>query len=223
MLAVVKTHMSARILLVDDHPMIPSGLRQELVKRPNLEVVGQATGGEEAVRLAARLAPDLVVMDVHMPHADGLVATRQILHVSSGVKVIFYADDPDRLQVDEAFRAGACGYVLKSNPVEELIGAIETILQGRMYVSADLTANILEGYRESLINGRTAEELAISGKEQQLLRLLAAGMRSKEMAARLHLSPSSVETYRMRIKKKLGLQSTAELVRYAIDNRIASL
>jgi len=167
--------------------------------------------------------PDLVIMDLHMPNTDGVAATREILRLLRGVKVIIFSADADQLQVDKALRAGACGYVLKSGPVDELLKAIDAVLQGRMYVSPDLTAGILQGYRESLSQGGKTGELSLSEKEKQLLRLLAAGKRSKEMADLLNLSPSSVETYRLRIKKKLGVQSTAELVHYAIANKIVDL
>lgn len=203
--------------------MLCSGLRLELAKQPHLEIVGQAANAPEAATAAAKLGPDLVVMDIHMPGADGVMATRQILQLLRAVKVIIFSADSDQLQVDEALRAGACGYVLKSGAVDELVRAIDVVLQGRMYVSSDLTSGILQGYREALMHVPTSGEPTLSEKEKQLLRLLANGKRSKEMAEQLHLSPSSVETYRLRIKKKLGLQSTAELVRFAISNKIVEL
>jgi len=212
-----------QILLADDHPVVCSGLRVEIAKQSGWIVIGQAATGLEAVRLARKLEPDLLILDLRLPSLDGIAVIESVLQFLPAVKIVVFTDDGDPAQVEQALRAGASGYVLKSSAVADLLEAIGKVLEGRMWVSPQLRAGMLENYRGILTQppGRTGPML--SEKERMLLRLLAAGKRSKEMAPSLNLSLSSVDTYRLRIKRKLGCQSTAELVRYAIVNRIAEL
>lgn len=213
--------MNTRILLVDDHPMLCSGLQQEIAKRPGLEFAGQAHTGERALALARELTPDLVIQDLHLPDRDGVEVTRGIFQALRTVKIIIFSADADRAQVDRALAAGACGYVLKSGTVEELFFALGMILAGKMYLSPDLSAGILQDYREHLVKDPGRGEPLLSSRDRDLLRLVAAGESNKAIAEHLSVSLSSVETYRFRLKKKLGCHSTADLVRYAIANNIA--
>jgi len=215
--------MKTKILLVDDHPMLRSGLRQELAHQPNLELVGEAATGGLAVKLAAELTPDLVVMDVHLPDMNGIEVARQILSAQPSVKVVIFSGDTVRAVVDEALQAGVCGYLSKSSPLEELIHAIDQVMAGRLYLSPDVSAEILEDYRKSLTEEAEPLKLLLSEREKQLLRLVAEGRRNKEIATLLSISPKSVEAYRSRVMKKLGCFSSAELVRYAIREGIAAL
>ncbi len=212
--------MNTKLLLVDDHPMLRTGLRELATRVPNLTLVGEASTGESALQLAETARPDLVIMDIHLPDISGIETTRRIVQLLPQVKVIVFSSDPARRLVDEALQAGACGYIFKQSAVEELIQAIQTVMMGKLFFSRELSAGILEDYRKTLLGASEPSKLLVSERERQILRLIAAGRRSKEIATELKLSPKSIETYRARLTKKLGCSSTAELVRYAIREGI---
>jgi DNA-binding NarL/FixJ family response regulator len=215
--------MGVKVVLVDDHPLLRSGLRAALEQEGEFTVVGEACTGRQAVAEALALQPELVVMDLHLPDLNGIEATRQILAALPGVKVLVFSGDSDRALVDSALQAGACGYLLKESLVAELLRAIKLVLSGRLYLSPEVSAEILADYRRSLGCDSSPRKPAISLQETHLLRLIAQGKRNKEIANELGLRPNSVETYRVRVMKKLGCSSTADLVRYAIREGIASL
>lgn len=210
-----------KVLLADGHPVLCSGLRAEFIKRRGWSILGEASTGPAIIKLARRFEPDLVVLDMNLPGLDIMVVIDEILRSVPAGKVVIFSETNDRGQVERALRAGAMGYVLKCSPPEELLTAIDEAMDGRVWLSPGLKVDLLENCREILAGAPDREAPALSEKERALLRLLAAGKRSKEMAPSLNLSLSSVDTYRLRIKRKLGCQSTAELVRYAIANRIA--
>ena len=212
--------MSLRILVVDDHAMLRGGVRQVIAQQPNFEIVGEASTGAAALEKIAGLAPDLIIMDVHLPDLPGIEVTRQILVRLPQTKIVMFSGDPDRALVDEALEAGACGYICKQGAAEELLAALETVIAGKLYLSPDLTAAILDDYRKNLIHDEAPAAPLLSDRESQLLLLVAEGLRNKEIAARLNLSPKSIETYRARLMRKLGCESTADLVRYAIREKL---
>jgi DNA-binding NarL/FixJ family response regulator len=215
--------MNATLLLVDDHPMMLDALRQAMEQQPHLSVLGEASTGESAVKLALELTPDLVVMDIHLVDMNGLEATRQILSALPATKILISSGDAGGEMVDEALRAGARGYVFKRGSVEELIRAIDEVIAGRLYLSPELSAAIVEDHQRKLIGESEQSKLVLSQREQQLLRLISKGLRNKEMATELNLSANTIETYRARLMKKVCCSSTAELVRYAIREGIAAL
>ena len=200
--------------------MLRKGLHQALAQQLNLTVVGEASTGANALKLAAELAPDLIVMDVHLPDMNGVEATRRILGVLPSAKVVVFSGDADRSLVDGALQAGACGYIWKQSAVDELIRAIEIVMAGKLYLSPEVSAGILEDYRKGLSAESEPSKPLLSERETQLLRLIAEGRRNKDMAVQLELSPKSIETYRARLMKKLGYSSTADVVRYAIREGI---
>ena len=210
--------MNVKLLLADDHPMVLHGLRELMTKHPHLTVLGEATTGAMALKLAGELAPDLVVMDVHLPDMDGIAVARQVRDAQPSVKVVIFSGDASPSLVDEALRAGVCGYILKGSAVEELINAIDLVMAGKLYLSPSVGAGILEDHQSSL--RREAEPL---NTEKELLRLIAVGLKNKEIAIQMKLSPNSIEAYRLRLTKKLGFRGTAELVRFAIREGIAPL
>jgi len=215
--------MNAKVLLVDDHPMLRRGLREAVARQPHLTVVGEASTGALALTLARELTPDLVVMDIHLPDIDGIEVTRQMLKATPALKIVIFSAETSRPYVDQALQSGASGYLSKTRPVEEWILAIDLVMEGKPYLSPDVNAGILEDYRKSLVEGREPSKPLLSEREKQLLRLVAEGRRNKEIAARLAVSAKSVETYRSRLMKRLGCSSPAELVRYAIREGIAAL
>jgi DNA-binding NarL/FixJ family response regulator len=213
--------MNVKLLLVDDHPLLLGGLSAAMAQQPNLTVVGQAPTGALAMKLARELTPDLVVMDVHLPDMDGIQAARQMLSAVPAIKIVIFSGDATRALVDDALLAGACGYLLKSSDFGELMRAIDLVMEGRLYLSPDVSAGILEDYRKRLVEG-PGPKPSLTEREKQLLRLIAEGRRNKEIASQLGITTKSVETYRSRLMKKLGYASAAELVRYAVREGIAA-
>jgi len=214
--------MNVKVFLVDDHPMLLNGLHQALAQQSNLTVVGEASTAALAMKRAAELTPDLIIMDLHLPDMSGIDAIRQILCVLPFVKILVFSGDAARTLVDEALRAGACGYVWKLSPVGELIRAVQMVIEGKLYLSPEVSASILDDYRKSLVAEAEPPKPQLSELEKQLLRLVAEGRRNKEIAAQLAISAKSVEAYRSRLMKKLGCSSSAELVRYAVREGLAA-
>lgn len=210
--------MKSTVLLADDHAMLRSGLRQTLSQQDNLELVGEASTGSSALKLARELKPDLILMDVHMPEMDGIEASRQILSELPATKIIIFSSDAARALVDEALQVGVCGYLPKEGAVEELLHAIGLVMAGKLYLSPEVSGDILTDYRKSL---QGEGEPSLSDREKHLLRLVAEGRRNKEISAELNLGIKSIEAYRARLMKKLGCSSSAELVRYAVREGIA--
>jgi DNA-binding NarL/FixJ family response regulator len=214
--------MSTKLLLVDDHPTVLRGLREAVAQQPDLTLAGEAATGAMALKLARELSPDLVVMDIHLPDMDGFETTRQILNALPAVKIIIFSGEADRSFVDHALQAGACGYLSKASSLEELLQAMDSVMAGKLYLSPEVSVEILEDYRKSLVEPPDPSKALLSEREKQLLRLVAEGRRNKEIADQLGVSVKSIETYRSRLMKKLGCSSPAELVRYAIREGIAT-
>ena len=200
-----------RVLLADDHAMFLQGLRS-LLERDGIEVAGEALDGREAVRLAGEHSPDVAVLDLSMPLLNGLDAAREIRKVSPDTKLIILTRHTEEQYVIEALRAGVNGYLLKTKAAAVLVQAIKDISTGSLYVSHALSPDVLQAYlaREEL---RTS---ALSGREREVLQLIAEGKSMKEIAALLGISVKTVETHRMRLMEKLHIHETAGLVRYAI-------
>jgi two-component system response regulator NreC len=206
---------SIRVVLADDHAVLRAGLRALLNAEPDIEVVGEAGDGEEAVALAERLRPDVVVMDITMPRMDGLRATRQLLDRQPDARVLIltmHSEDQYLLQVLEA---GGAGYVLKNSADTDLLDAIRVVAEGKAYLYPSATKLLLEAYRRG--DRADTRESALTEREEEVLKLTAEGYSNTEIAGRIYLSPKTVDTYRQRIMEKLGLHHRAELVRYALD------
>ena len=203
--------------------MLRQGLRQQILSSSDLSLVGEAATGAVAVQQVKELHPDVVILDIHLPDTDGVKVIEQILAIAPRVKVLVFSSDADRALVDRTLQAGADGYVLKASAVEELIAGLEAVVNGKLYLSPAISAGILEEYRRNLAGEVETDRPVLSQRDIQLLRLISKGLRNKEMAAQLSLSPNSVETYRGRLMQKLGCSSTAELVRFAIREGIAPL
>jgi DNA-binding NarL/FixJ family response regulator len=206
-----------RIIILDDHPLFREGLRLIIERDGGFSVVGEVADGATALALAEQSKPDLIVVDVHLPAEDGITVATQILAKFPGIKVVFLSADGNVALVRRALAVGGSGYLLKDSAVEDLIRALDAAVKGGVYLSPELASNLLRDYEQTkrLPASSTPEPLSV--REIKLLRLIAIGLRNKDMADRLGLSPNSVATYRSRLLKRLGCNSTAELIRYAIQ------
>ena len=205
--------MKIRVLIADDHAMIRDGLVALLKGDARIEVVGAAADGREAVRLARELAPAVVIMDIAMPGMNGVEALREILERSPDTRVLILSMFSSLEHVQQAFNAGASGYLLKESAGAELRGAIEQVDAGRRYLSRQLEAHA------STILTRGAQRTpleSLSRRERQILQLVVEGRSSAEIGATLHLSAKTVETYRSRLMQKLGVDGVAALVKFAV-------
>ena len=209
-----------RILIADDHEIVRRGIVAQISHRPDWEVVGEATNGRDAVELALRLTPDLVVLDLTMPELNGLVAASRILAASPAARVLILTVHESEQLVREVLAAGAQGYVLKSDAGRVLMAALEALLDGRMFFTPKVGKMVLDGYLANPSSSEPAAEATLSAREREIVQLLAEGKSNKEVATALGISVKTAETHRSNIMRKSGFGSLAELVRYAIRNRI---
>jgi len=202
-----------RLLLVDDHPLVLDGISSRLQVEDGIEVVGQASNGKEALEVADKVNPHVVLMDVTMPVMGGLEATRLFKRQMPGVRVLILTMHDAQEYILKLMQSGASGYVLKNVSSEELIKAIETVHQGNTYFSA--------GASQSLFRGNENPKLKIDGlltkREETVLKLIAEGDSNKEIANSLNISVRTVETHRQNVKSKLDIHTAAGLTKYAIE------
>ncbi|MGD9076362.1 MAG: response regulator transcription factor [Desulfobacteraceae bacterium] len=215
--------MGVRIILAEDHRITREGLVNLLQERSDMEVVGEAENGRDAVKLASELSPDLVIMDVTMPDLNGIDATRIITSGSNNTKVIALSMYSDKQFVQGMIQAGASGYLLKDCAFEELVAAIQAVMQGDTYLSPGIAGIVVQDYLTKLTTDRSSADTVLTAREREVLQLIAEGNSTKEIAARLSVSVKTVETHRRQIMEKLGIFSIAELTKYAIREGLTSL
>jgi DNA-binding NarL/FixJ family response regulator len=204
----------ARVLIAEDHGTMREGLKLLFDGEPDMEVVGEAADGREAVRLAKKLLPDVVVMDVSMPGWDGLQATRALSETCPEVRVLALTRHADHSYLSEMLKAGAKGYVLKQSSSADLLSALRAVVSGQHYLDPVVTAKVMDAYTGTRLKGETAE--SISEREEEVLRLIALGHSNKEIAARLDISVKTVESHKANAMRKLGLGGRTDVVSYAI-------
>ncbi len=215
--------MSTRILIAEDQVIMREGLRALINEQTDLEIVGEADNGKVAIELARELKPDLIIMDVAMPGTNGIEATRQIKAEMPDTKIVALSAYDNREYVMGMVKAGVSGYLLKDCAFEELVNAIRTILQNKSYLSPDVATIVLEAQSENqMSSGKAAHSATLSELDRDLIKLLAEGKSAREIAAKNKQSVKTVEGRRRRIMKKLNINSTAELVRYAIREGVVS-
>ena len=203
-----------RILLADDHALVRQGLSMILAAQPDMEIVGQAGNGQEALELAEKLKPDIVIMDVAMPGLNGIEATRRISVALPRTRVLALSMHKDSVYVREILRAGARGYLLKDSGDADLVAAVRAIAKGEGYISPAVSDAVLSDYRKHVTDPLDL----LTSREREVLQLIAEGKTNKEIAGALNLSVYTVEAHRGRIMEKLNLHSTGELVRFALRN-----
>ena len=202
------------ILIADDHAMVVEGLVHLL--KDQFDVVGGVADAAQLLEAAARLRPDVVLTDISMPGLSGIEAIRRLKAARSDTKVIVLTMHADAELATEAVRAGASGFLVKHSAGDELLTAIQEVLQGRMYLTPAVTADVFARMSE----GASSAEPRLTPRQREVLRLIAEGRRMKEIAGILNLSTRTVETHKYEMMHALGMQSTAELVRYAIQHRL---
>ncbi len=202
------------ILLADDHAVVRNGFRHILTAEWDLAVIAEASNGREAVELAERLKPDVVVMDVTMPELNGIEATRRIVKACPKTRVLALSMHKDGVYVREILRAGARGYLLKDSSQQDFLAAVRAVASGKGWLSPEVSDAVLDDYRKHVTNPIDL----LSSREREVLQMIAESKTNKEIATALHLSVYTVEAHRGRIMEKLNLHSIGELVRFAMRN-----
>jgi DNA-binding NarL/FixJ family response regulator len=203
-----------RILLADDHPVVRRGFQMILAEQSDMEIVGEAGNGREALELAAKLKPDVVVMDVAMPELNGIEATRRMAENAPHARVLALSMHKDSVYVRETLRAGARGYLLKDSVAADLVSAVRAVAAGEGYLSPAVSDAVLDDYRRHVTNPIDL----LTSREREVLQMLAEGKTNKEIAGILNLSVYTVDAHRGRIMEKLNVHSINELVRFAVRN-----
>jgi two-component system response regulator NreC len=215
--------MSIRILLADDHTLMRNGLRLLLERQPNLEVIGEAADGRQAVDFAEIHRPEVIIMDIAMPQLNGVEATRQIVNRNPSTAVVILSMHSDESYVIRSLKAGARAYLLKDSAEADLIAAIAAITAGKSFFSPAVRRLLKEDYMHQLaeVSAEDSYEL-LTNREREVLQMVAEGMSNKEVANTLNLSLYTVETHRTHILQKLNLHSVPELILYAVRKGIIS-
>jgi DNA-binding NarL/FixJ family response regulator len=211
-----------RILLADDHDVVRRGLRVLLQEHAGWEICGEAMTGREAVELAREMQPDVAIIDMMMPDLNGLGVTSQIRKASERTQVLIFTMHHNETLIHGVLEAGARGYLLKTDAEQHVVTAVETLLRGQPYFSAQVSETVLEGFLRS---GRhAAADSAVvprlTPREREIIQLLAEGHRNKKIAQMLGISIKTVETHRTALMRKIGVKSIVELVRYAVRNNL---
>ncbi len=206
-----------RVLLADDHAVLRSGLRALLNLEPDMEVVGEASNGREAIDLGQTLKPDVIVMDISMPEIDGLAAAKAIHEVGVPCRIVILTVHAEEDYLFQTLQMGASGYVLKSSADTELMDAIRAAQRGEVFLYPSAVKKVLGEYlRGTRGEGRKGALEALTSREKEVLKLTAEGFTNQEIAEKLVISPKTVDTYRQRIMEKLNLHHRSQLVRYAL-------
>jgi len=210
------------VLLCDDHSLFRAGMVALLREQPTLEVVGEAADGQAALDEVERLRPDVVLMDIEMPHLNGVEATRRITQARAEVKVLILTMYVDHQLVARCLEAGASGYVLKDVPVAQLAYAVEAVAAGRRYLSPGAAEQLIDQYGQPVERGRTTYDL-LTPREREVLKLLADGLSIKEVAVRLRRSVKTAEVHKYNLMHKLGVHHRTALVKYAIAHGLVQM
>ncbi|MBI5149343.1 MAG: response regulator transcription factor [Candidatus Omnitrophica bacterium] len=205
-----------KIIIADDHPLVRVGIKELLHQDPALTVVGEAGDGEQLLELLSVQKCDLCIVDISMPKMDGLAAIREIRQRYPRVKILILSMMKDYYHFHEMMSTGALGYMVKDDAPEQLILAIRTILKGKRYVSSSVTKVLVDREIRSLDEGEMPSLGILTGRERQILAMIAKGMANKKIAAKLNISVRTVEHHRANLTDKLGVKDTASLVKYAI-------
>jgi DNA-binding NarL/FixJ family response regulator len=215
--------IDVKVLIADDHGIVRQGLKSLIQNSLNLEVVGEAEDGLAAVKLAKKLSPDVIIMDVTMPNLNGVEATRLIREESPQTKIIALSMHPEKHIVKEILEAGASAYVLKSYLFDELSRALDAVSDSQRYLSPRITDVVIEDYVHQTPGGGEDPATKLTSRDRQIVQMLAEGKTIKQIALALHISPKTADASRRKIMGKLNVSSIADLVKYAVREGITSL
>lgn len=205
-----------RVVLAEDHHVVRAGLKVLIDAQPDMVVVGEAADGLSACKRVAELVPDIVVMDVSMPELNGAQAAERIRQATPGARMVALTVHEDRTYLRQLLEAGARGYVLKRSAADELLRAIRIVADGGTYLDPAVAGKVVGGFVHGSPSPGSRAMVELSGREEEVLRLIARGYTNKEIAARLEISVKTVETYKTRSMEKLDIGSRAEIVKYAV-------
>ncbi|MFH1728241.1 MAG: response regulator transcription factor [Pseudomonadota bacterium] len=215
--------MSKKILIADDHKILRDGLKSLIENETSFQVVAEAKDGEEAVELSLKHKPEIVIIDITMPKLNGIKAAEMILQKIKDVKIIALSVHADKRYVSQMFKVGAKGYLLKDCAFEELIQAIHTVIEDKVYISPAVAGEVVGDYIRHLDRGKSSVLSLLTQREREVLELLADGKNAKEVAFMLEISVKTIETHRRQLMEKLNIHSIAELTKYAIREGIINL
>jgi DNA-binding NarL/FixJ family response regulator len=207
----------ARILLVDDHPVVREGLSTRLATYTDLEVCGEASDVPEALRLVAELHPDLVIVDITLKNSNGLDLIKQIKYQFEQVRMLVWSMHSESLYAERSLRAGALGYINKQQATDKIIDAIRRVLEGKVYLSDEMTDRILQRNVGATLQSERSPIEKLADRELEVFRLIGQGFKTADIAQQLHLSVKTIETYRDRIRQKLDLCDGRQLTKTAIE------
>lgn len=208
-----------KVIIADDHAIVRAGLRALIESDISLELVGEATGGYEALDLIKKLKPDILVLDISMPDLDGIAVTKVLNEEDFDLRILILTIHEDKALLREAIQSGASGYVLKRVAEKELISAIKIVMRGDMYIDPSMQHSLVDSFKE--IDDPLHESLEpLTPREIEVLKLLVLGYTNRQVGEKLHISIRTVEGHRANLSEKLGLKSRVELVRYARDNQL---
>jgi two-component system response regulator NreC len=212
-----------KLLLAEDHTIVREGLQALLKQSEDIEVIGQAEDGQAAARKTDELKPDVVLMDISMPILNGIEATRQIKKLYPKIKVLILSMHPNEEYIYAALNAGASGYILKQDAYPDLISAIEVVAGDKVFLSPSVSTKVVKDYLHNISALAAPDDLGkLTSRERQILQLVAEGKSNKEISAMFFISVKTVETHKANLKEKLGVRTTADLVKYAVRKGIVS-
>ncbi len=217
---------TTKILIVDDHEVVRDGLKNILTSMDNITIAGEASNGEEAVKMYSTLKPDLVIMDISMPGMNGIEATRIIKEKDTDARILILTMHDNQEYLNQIIRSGAKGFILKNTDKEELLEAVKTVSAGENFFSKDISKLIIDNYIRTAKDTEKNDgykEVPLTKREIEILKLIASGYSNQEIANILYISYNTVDTHRKNIMHKLTIKNTAGLVRYAIEKGLISL
>jgi DNA-binding NarL/FixJ family response regulator len=213
-----------KLLIVDDHKIIINGIRAMLENLPDIQIIGEAYNGREAIEFVNKHSVDLVIMDIKMPEVNGIEATKAILSAYPNIKVLALSMFDDNLYISNMLQAGASGYILKNTDKQELITAIQKVAEGETYFSRKVTSVVMQTFiSKNVASGRGNAEIKpeeLTYREIEILKLIAQQLTNQKIAEQLQISPRTVHSHRRNLMQKIGVKNTAGLVKYALQNKI---
>jgi len=215
--------MTLKILIADDHEIMREGLSSLIAKQTDMKVVGEAANGDQAIQLARELVPDIVIMDITMPGTDGIVATRKILKANSKIKIVVLSMYSNKHFLIKVLRAGAKAYLTKEKAFKELIEAIYAVREDRTYLCDKMVQVVVDDFKDRVVKTKYTSAPVLNEKECEILRLLAEGLSTKEIGRQMRKSSKTIDAYRREIMNKLGTNSLAELVKFALREGVITL